>query len=79
MGKLEKFVATLGMEMYPLTLHTNKGPTRFNMWNTAGQEKFGSLYLSPTCHRDLRYDIKSNYNFVKPFLWLARKLTGDPN
>jgi len=27
------------------------------------------------------YDIsaKSNYNFEKPFLWLARKLLGDPN
>ena len=27
------------------------------------------------------YDIsaKSNYNFEKPFLWLAKKLTGDPN
>lgn len=27
------------------------------------------------------YDIsaKSNYNFEKPFLWLTRKLVGDPN
>merc|ERR1712018_250148 len=27
------------------------------------------------------YDIsaKSNYNFEKPFLWSARKITGDPN
>ena len=27
------------------------------------------------------YDIsaKSNYSFEKPFLWLARKLIGDPN
>lgn len=27
------------------------------------------------------YDIsaRSNYNFEKPFLWLARKLSGDPN
>merc|ERR1712043_103645 len=27
------------------------------------------------------YDIsaKSNYNFEKPFLWLARKITGQPN
>lgn len=27
------------------------------------------------------YDIsaKSNYNFEKPFLWLARKLVGDAN
>ena len=27
------------------------------------------------------YDVsaKSNYNFEKPFLWLARKIVGDPN
>ncbi|KAL1400590.1 hypothetical protein pipiens_007300 [Culex pipiens pipiens] len=31
--------------------------------------------------KNLNYDIsaKSNYNFEKPFLWLARKLVGDPN
>ena len=23
--------------------------------------------------------VKSNYNIEKPFLWLARKLVGDPN
>ena len=114
---------------------------RFNVWDTAGQEKFGGLrdgyYIQGQCaiimfdvtsrvtyknvpnwHRDLvrvcenipivltgnkvdikdrkvkaksivfhrkknlqYYDIsaKSNYNFEKPFLWLARKLIGDPN
>ena len=32
-------------------------------------------------HTSQYYDIsaKSNYNFEKPFLWLARKLVGDPN
>ena len=32
-------------------------------------------------HTAQYYDIsaKSNYNFEKPFLWLARKLIGDPN
>jgi GTP-binding nuclear protein Ran len=32
------------------------------------------------CHFQY-YDIsaKSNYNFEKPFLWLARKLVGNPN
>ena len=32
-------------------------------------------------HFSQYYDIsaKSNYNFEKPFLWLARKLVGDPN
>nr|AAW79002.1 GekBS156P [Gekko japonicus] len=38
--------------------------------------------LSSTGKKNLQYyDIsaKSNYNFEKPFLWLARKLIGDPN
>ncbi|CAJ0875250.1 12457_t:CDS:2 [Entrophospora sp. SA101] len=131
-------LATLGVEVHPLTFHTNFGPICFNAWDTAGQEKFGGLrdgyYIQGQCaiimfdvtsrityknvpnwHRDLvrvcenipivlcgnkvdiksklkplhsiakknlqYYDIsaKSNYNFEKPFLWLARKLIGNPN
>ncbi|KAL1397612.1 hypothetical protein pipiens_009631 [Culex pipiens pipiens] len=60
----------------------------------AGQEKFGVVRdgyytgiwceyaeTSRWCYKNLNYDIsaKSNYNFEKPFLWLARKLVGDPN
>ncbi|VEL33787.1 unnamed protein product [Protopolystoma xenopodis] len=98
--------ATLGVEIHPLDFHTTRGKIRFNVWDTAGQEKFGGLrdgyYIQGQCavimfdvtsrvtyknvpnwHRDLvrYYDIsaKSNYNFEKPFLWLARKLVGDPN
>jgi len=141
-GEFEKkYVATLGVEVHPLVFHTNRGAMRFNVWDTAGQEKFGGLrdgyYIQGQCavimfdvtsrvtyknvpnwHRDLTrvcenipivlcgnkvdikdrkvkaksivfhrkknlqyYDIsaKSNYNFEKPFLWLARKLVGDPN
>jgi len=141
-GEFEKkYVATLGVEVHPLTFHTNFGPICFNTWDTAGQEKFGGLrdgyYIQGQCaiimfdvtsrityknvpnwHRDLvrvcenipivlcgnkvdikerkvkaktitfhrkknlqYYDIsaKSNYNFEKPFLWLARKLIGNPN
>ncbi|CAJ0587922.1 unnamed protein product, partial [Mesorhabditis spiculigera] len=153
-GEFEKkYVATLGVEVHPLLFHTNRGQIRFNVWDTAGQEKFGGLrdgyYIQASCinrfnflflgqcaiimfdvtarvtyknvpnwHRDLvrvcenipivltgnkvdvkdrkvkaktitfhrkknlqYYDIsaKSNYNFEKPFLWLARKLLGDPN
>jgi GTP-binding nuclear protein Ran len=141
-GEFEKkYVATLGVEVHPLVFHTNRGPIKFNVWDTAGQEKFGGLrdgyYIQGQCaiimfdvtsrityknvpnwHRDLTrvcenipivltgnkveikdrkvkakqitfhrkknlqyYDIsaKSNYNFEKPFLWLARKLAGDNN
>ena len=121
-------------QVHPLVFHTNRGAIRFNVWDTAGQEKFGGLrdgyYIQGQCaiimfdvtsrvtyknvpnwHRDLvrvcenipivltgnkvdikdrkvkaksivfhrkknlqYYDIsaKSNYNFEKPFLWLAR-------
>ena len=141
-GEFEKkYIATVGVEVHPLLFHTNYGPIVFNVWDTAGQEKFGGLrdgyYVQGQCgiimfdvtsrityknvpnwHRDLTrvcenipivlcgnkvdikerkvkaksitfhrkknlqyYDIsaKSNYNFEKPFVWLARKLTGHSN
>jgi len=141
-GEFEKkYVATMGVEVSPLTFSTNLGPICFNCWDTAGQEKFGGLrdgyYIGgqaaiimfdvtsrityknvPIWHKDLvrvcenipivlcgnkvdcrdrrvkpkdiffhrkknlqYYDIsaKSNYNFEKPFLYIIRKLTGDPN
>ncbi|KNG87577.1 hypothetical protein ANOM_004072 [Aspergillus nomiae NRRL 13137] len=140
-GEFEKkYIATLGVEVHPLTFSTNLGTIQFDVWDTAGQEKFGGLrdgyYINGQCgiimfdvtsrityknvpnwHRDLvrvcegipivlcgnkvdvkerkvkaktitfhrkknlqYYDIsaKSNYNFEKPFLWLARKLVGNP-
>ncbi|DAA76625.1 GTP-binding nuclear protein GSP1/Ran [Trichophyton rubrum D6] len=139
-GEFEKkYIATLGVEVHPLKFQTNLGPIKFDVWDTAGQEKFGGLrdgyYINGQCgiimfdvtsrityknvpswHRDLvrvcenvpivlcgnkvdvkerkvkaktitfhrkknlqYYDIsaKSNYNFEKPFLWLARKLVGN--
>ena len=35
--------ATLGVEVHPLVFHTNRGPIKYNVWDTAGQEKFGGL------------------------------------
>ncbi|KAL8291928.1 hypothetical protein RQP46_002186 [Phenoliferia psychrophenolica] len=139
-GEFEKkYIATLGVEVHPLTFHTNFGTICFNVWDTAGQEKFGGLrdgyYIQGQCgvimfdvtskityknvpnwHRDLervcenipivlcgnKVDVKerkvktgavtfhrkknlqyfeisakSNFNFERPFLWLARKLVGN--
>eukprot|EP01103_Thecamoeba_quadrilineata_P007355 TRINITY_DN17244_c0_g1_i1.p1 TRINITY_DN17244_c0_g1~~TRINITY_DN17244_c0_g1_i1.p1 ORF type:complete len:215 (-),score=41.82 TRINITY_DN17244_c0_g1_i1:170-814(-) len=136
-GEFEKkYVPTLGVEVHPLSFQTNLGKIIFNVWDTAGQEKFGGLrdgyYIQGQCaiimfdvtsratyknvpnwHRDLAricenipivlvgnkvdvkdrkvkvkditfhrkknlqyFDVsaKSNYNFEKPFLWLAKKL-----
>lgn len=43
-GEFEKkYVATLGVQVYPLKFYTNMGLIQFNVWDTAGQEKFGGL------------------------------------
>jgi GTP-binding nuclear protein Ran len=139
-GEFEKkYVATIGVSVHPLDFHTNFGALRYNVWDTAGQEKYGGLrdgyYIQGECaiimfdvtsrityknvpnwHRDLTrvcenipivlcgnkvevkerkvktkqinfhrkkniqyYEIsaKTNYNFEKPFLYLARKLTNE--
>ena len=39
----KKYVATLGVEVHPVTLETTRGTIRFYMWDTAGQEKLGGL------------------------------------
>ena len=140
-GDFEKrYIATVGVDVHPLTFQTSRGKICFNCWDTAGQEKFGGLrdgyYIQGDCaiimfevtsrqtyrnvpnwFRDITrvcdnipivlvgnkvdapdrqvkakmitfhrrknlqyYDIsaKSNYNFEKPFLWLARRLANDP-
>lgn len=141
-GEFEKkYIPTLGVEVHPLKFQTNYGKTQFNVWDTAGQEKFGGLrdgyYIKSDCaiimfdvssrityknvpnwYRDIcrvcevipmvlvgnKVDVKdrqvksrqiqfhrkrnlqyydlsarSNYNFEKPFLWLARRLSNQPN
>jgi len=137
-GQFEsKYIATMGVDVHPLTFNTNHGPIIFKIWDCAGQEKFGGLregyyqkaqgaivmfdvsstitcdHVSPWIQnvrsvapdlpviicgnkcdiperkvtgrieaQDLPnvkyYEVsaRSNYNFEKPFLDLARKLTG---
>lgn len=38
-----RYNATMGVEVHPLKFHTTKGPIIFNVWDCAGQEKFGGL------------------------------------
>lgn len=64
-GEFEKkYVATLGVEVHPLVFNTNRGPIRFNVWDTAGQEKFGGL-------RDGYYiQVRFEWHFKESFLKL---------
>ena len=43
-GEFERrYIATVGVEVHPMTFYTNHGPIRFNVWDTAGQEKLSGL------------------------------------
>ena len=43
-GEFEKkYIATLGVEVHPMPFFTNHGQIKFNVWDTAGQEKLGGL------------------------------------
>lgn len=138
-GEFEKkYIPTLGVDVHPLKFFTTHGTICFNVWDTAGQEKFGGLrdgyYIQSECaiimfdvtsrityknvpewwkdidrvcekipivlvgnkvdvkdrqvkarqiqfhrKRNLQYydvSARSNFNFERPFLWLARRLSG---
>ena len=66
-GEFErKYVATLGVEVRPLDFHTNHGVIRFNIWDTAGQEKFGGLrdgyYIQGEC-AIIMFDVTSRITY----------------
>jgi GTP-binding nuclear protein Ran len=43
-GEFEKkYIATQGVDVNTITFYTNHGPIKFNIWDTAGQEKLGGL------------------------------------
>jgi GTP-binding nuclear protein Ran len=43
-GEFERrYIATVGVEVHPMVFFTNHGAIRFNVWDTAGQEKLSGL------------------------------------
>lgn len=76
--------ATLGVEVHPLIFYTNRGPIRFNVWDTAGQEKFGGLrdgyYIQGQC-AIIMFDVTSRVTYKNVPSWhrdLVRVCEGIP-
>jgi GTP-binding nuclear protein Ran len=61
---------TLGVEVHPLVFKTNKGQIRFNIWDTAGQDRFGGLregyFVAADC-AIIMFDLtdRSTYNHLE--------------
>merc|ERR1712096_380474 len=72
-GEFEKkYVATLGVEVHPVMFQTNRGKIQFNVWDTAGQEKFGGLrdgyYIQGQC-AILMFDVTSRVTYKNVPNW----------
>jgi len=72
-GEFEKkYIPTLGVEVHPLKFNTNCGPITFNVWDTAGQEKFGGLrdgyYIQGNC-AIIMFDVTSRITYKNVPNW----------
>jgi len=72
-GEFEKkYVATLGVEVHPLTFYTSLGAIIFNCWDTAGQEKFGGLrdgYYVGGKAAIIMFDVTSRITYKSVSVW----------
>ncbi|KAH0302014.1 ras-domain-containing protein, partial [Aureobasidium melanogenum] len=81
-GEFEKkYIATLGVEVHPLGFTTNLGQIQFDVWDTAGQEKFGGLrdgyYINGQCGI-IMFDVTSRITYKNVPNW-HRKLQSPPS
>lgn len=72
-GEFERrYIATVGVEVHPMVFYTNHGPIRFNVWDTAGQEKLCGLrdgyYIQANC-AILMFDVTSRITYKNVPKW----------
>ena len=72
-GEFEKrYIATLGVEPTPLVFYTNKASVILNIWDCAGQEKFGGLrdgyYINADC-AIVMFDVGSKLSYKNAAMW----------
>lgn len=83
-GEFEKkYVATLGVEVHPLRFNTNYGTKVLNIWDCAGQEKFGGLRDGYYIHSKgliVMFELTSRTSFehVEKWINLYKKVAGGP-
>lgn len=69
----QKYVATLGVEVYPLQFATNHGNFCINLWDCAGQEKFGGLrdgYFAESHGAIVMFNLTSIFTFKHIEFWI---------
>lgn len=72
-GEFEKkYIATQGVEVHPMEFSTTKGKIKFNVWDTAGQEKLSGLrdgyYIDAHC-AIIMFDVCSRITYKNVPKW----------
>uniref|UniRef100_A0A7S3U3M9 GTP-binding nuclear protein n=2 Tax=Strombidinopsis acuminata TaxID=141414 RepID=A0A7S3U3M9_9SPIT len=72
-GEFEKrYIATLGVEVHPMPFSTSHGTIKFDVWDTAGQEKLGGLrdgyYIGGHCGI-IMFDVCSRITYSNVPKW----------
>jgi GTP-binding nuclear protein Ran len=70
-----EYVPTLGVDVDPITFNTNYGSIIFNVWDTAGQEKYGFLcegYYVGVDGAICMFDTTSNTSYRNLKGWITK-------
>jgi GTP-binding nuclear protein Ran len=72
-GEFEKkYIATIGVEVHPMEFFTSRGKIKFNVWDTAGQEKLAGLkdgyYIDAHC-AIIMFDVTSRITYKNVPKW----------
>jgi GTP-binding nuclear protein Ran len=75
-----KYIATMGVEVTPLSFNTNKGLVTFNMWDCAGQDKFKGFgnYYEGADFAIVMFDVTSRNSYANCKEWIAKLPAGLP-
>ena len=76
------YVATLGVDVNPILFETNRGLACLNIWDCAGQERFGGMgsgYFTGAKGAIVMFDTRSILSFRSIDSWVAkiRETCGD--
>jgi GTP-binding nuclear protein Ran len=66
-----RFVSTSRVEVHPLRFHTNRGEIKFNVWDTARREKFGTppgFYVRGEC-AIIMFDVATRISYKNVPNW----------
>ena len=70
----KKYIATIGAQLNTVYFDTTKGRIKFNIWDTAGQEKFGGLrdmYYEKSDCAILMFDLTSRITYKNIPKWYS--------